>query len=77
MPIHSSPRGGQGQPRPGNEASTMSDHAQPTTPDPVAVTVRLARQLHAGSGVARADDMDIVEVWGRDSFPASDPPANW
>jgi hypothetical protein len=20
---------------------------------------------------------DIVEVWGRDSFPASDPPANW
>jgi hypothetical protein len=25
----------------------------------------------------RADDGDIVEVWGRDSFPASDPPANW
>lgn len=20
---------------------------------------------------------DIVDVWGRDSFPASDPPANW
>ena len=20
---------------------------------------------------------DIVEVWGFDSFPASDPPANW
>jgi hypothetical protein len=20
---------------------------------------------------------DIVEVWGCDSFPASDPPANW
>ena len=20
---------------------------------------------------------DIVEVWGEDSFPASDPPANW
>jgi hypothetical protein len=20
---------------------------------------------------------DIVEVWGLDSFPASDPPANW
>jgi hypothetical protein len=20
---------------------------------------------------------DLVDVWGRDSFPASDPPANW
>lgn len=20
---------------------------------------------------------DIVDVWGEDSFPASDPPANW
>jgi hypothetical protein len=20
---------------------------------------------------------DIVDIWGRDSFPASDPPANW
>lgn len=25
----------------------------------------------AGSGP------DIVDVWGQDSFPASDPPANW
>jgi hypothetical protein len=26
-----------------------------------------------------ADDFngDIVELWGKDSFPASDPPANW
>jgi hypothetical protein len=21
--------------------------------------------------------LDLVEVWGLDSFPASDPPANW
>lgn len=21
--------------------------------------------------------MDIVDIWGRDSFPASDAPANW
>ena len=24
-----------------------------------------------------AAEADIVEVWGQDSFPASDPPANW
>lgn len=23
------------------------------------------------------DPADLVEVWGVDSFPASDPPANW
>jgi hypothetical protein len=21
--------------------------------------------------------LDLVDVWGQDSFPASDPPANW
>jgi hypothetical protein len=26
---------------------------------------------------AGVDEADIVDVWGRDSFPASDPPANW
>lgn len=24
-----------------------------------------------------ADATDVVELWGIDSFPASDPPANW
>ena len=24
-----------------------------------------------------ADVADVVDVWGNDSFPASDPPANW
>lgn len=77
MPIHRSPRGGQGQPSPGNEGSAMSNHAQPTPPDPVDVTTRLARHLHTGSASTGTDDTDIVDVWGRDSFPASDPPANW
>ena len=27
--------------------------------------------------VARAPALDLVDLWGLDSFPASDPPANW
>jgi hypothetical protein len=35
---------------------------------------RLVRPTRLEPAVA---EPDIVEVWGHDSFPASDPPANW
>lgn len=42
---------------------------------------RPARGMHAAAGerLIEADPTvpDIVEVWGNDSFPASDAPANW
>jgi len=42
---------------------------EPTPPGPV------ARALSAQA--VRDDVTDLVELWGIDSFPASDPPANW
>ncbi|MFC7359417.1 hypothetical protein [Nocardioides astragali] len=45
--------------------------ATETAPRPVGEARSLAeREVDAGVP-------DIVDVWGRDSFPASDAPANW
>jgi len=33
--------------------------------------------LPATQRATAATELDIVEEWGRQSFPASDPPANW
>ena len=37
------------------------------------------KTAHAVSSPGRREDgpRDIVDQWGLDSFPASDPPANW
>jgi hypothetical protein len=55
----------------------MGTQARPPTRNPVEATARPTPQPRSGNPDTRADDLDIVEVWGRDSFPASDPPANW
>ncbi|WP_148573572.1 hypothetical protein [Nocardioides caldifontis] len=38
------------------------------------VLPEVERTVEAAERVTRAD---IVDVWGQDSFPASDAPANW
>jgi len=52
-------------------AARMADQAR--TPGP-AVDASAATWGQDGAAVSAPD---IVDVWGRDSFPASDPPANW
>jgi RNA polymerase-binding transcription factor DksA len=41
------------------------------------VPVRLARLVPLRPRHRESQPPDIVDVWGYDSFPASDPPANW
>ena len=37
--------------------------------------VQVARPAHAAPRIVLTPD--VVDVWGADSFPASDPPSNW
>jgi hypothetical protein len=49
----------------------------PTRADVVVAAAGPAPRQNAPAPTSRVDVVDIVEVWGKDSFPASDPPANW
>jgi hypothetical protein len=50
------------------------------TPDELPADAPASRNQPPDGGrlVARpTDEDDIVDEWGKQSFPASDPPANW
>jgi hypothetical protein len=55
----------------------MSSPARPTRTDTVVPKTRPAPQKRPANVGTVIEDIDIVDIWGRDSFPASDPPANW
>ncbi|HEY0903140.1 MAG TPA: hypothetical protein VGE14_04560 [Marmoricola sp.] len=40
-------------------------------------TARPADHAVRIESAAEVSAADIVEIWGQDSFPASDPPTNW
>jgi hypothetical protein len=55
----------------------VGGYPEPTRSDAVAAVAGAAPRQNMPAPSSRIDDIDIVDVWGEDSFPASDPPANW
>jgi hypothetical protein len=49
----------------------------PASPSPSADPIPRAAQTVADTDDHVAAMDDLVDTWGMDSFPASDPPANW
>ena len=49
---------------------------RPSELDPARVVV-VGRRIEATRAPRRRPAKDIVDEWGMQSFPASDPPANW
>ncbi|HEY0644624.1 MAG TPA: hypothetical protein VGD39_14455 [Nocardioides sp.] len=63
-------------------STLVAPHATPRARVPARARARVAapvtpRPVPARPAKAAPPRPDIVEVWGQDSFPASDAPANW
>jgi hypothetical protein len=54
----------------------MNSQPPPAPIGMIAVAAQPGPQQPAATVVTATND-DIVDVWGMDSFPASDPPTNW